>query len=80
MGFLTSIPVDQPIGTMVLVQAARHGKGNFLLMTFKEVFENISAGGLVGTKCAGWCTYVHFTLMLPQQYKVQQTCLPTCQL
>lgn len=26
------------------MQAARHGKGHFLLMTFKEVFDNISAG------------------------------------
>lgn len=25
------------------LQAARHGKGHFLLMTFKEVFDNISA-------------------------------------
>lgn len=29
-----------------VLQAARHGKGNFLLMTFKEVFDNISAGNL----------------------------------
>lgn len=34
---------DKPL-TKQLRAAARSGKGTFLLMTFKEVFENITAG------------------------------------
>lgn len=38
----------QPL-TKQLRAAARSGKGTFLLMTFKEVFDNIVPGG-----CCGW--------------------------
>ena len=40
---------DKPM-TKQLRQAARSGKGSFLLLTFKEVFDNISAG----KGWAGW--------------------------
>jgi hypothetical protein len=35
---------DRPL-TKQLRAAARSGKGTFLLMTFKEVFDNITPGG-----------------------------------
>lgn len=49
-------PPLQPL-TKQLRAAARSGKGKFLLMTFKEVFDNITAGerGSVGTCCCVIC-------------------------
>ena len=38
---------DRPL-TKQLRAAARSGKGTFLLMTFKEVFDNITPGEWVG--------------------------------
>jgi hypothetical protein len=44
---------DRPL-TKQLRAAARSGKGTFLLMTFKEVFDNIAAGERAGYPCSPW--------------------------